>query len=483
MTSTGVRNASSIEERVNRALIKDEAQFIQSLKIFSNTSIVGSSGAQSAGASNSPSIIGNFLRKEGDFMIGQLALNPILITIIDNIIDATIISEQYSSRLIVNGQGAADDDIEQILSEKTPGTIMIIQGIIGQTLTIKHLAKGGADQDIRTPDDADFLIVGNQNVTLIYDAPANEWAFMDEAIANAGANKALSNLVDVAFNTALLPGSGGTIDIGDTTFDIRDIFVEQIRLQPTAVIVANKPVIAQDGSDNIIINFPTGKKIIFRENNVDVADISGSSITHANAIFSATLNSQGDTTLGINSADRLTINAELASNLNPDGDGTRNIGLITDRFSVITAQVFRLPTTTSDSTTRFRSDTDGVELQLLGGDVFEIFIDGSRIYSFAKTGTGDAFMFFNISGQKITTSSAGIIIEVPTGDTLTLAVNAIAIAIATVNGLVIKTFTDASRPTPGAAGPGCVIFNSDDGGLNVSDGTNWRNPSGGWVNT
>ena len=49
--------------------------------------------------------------------------------------------------------------------------------------------------------------------------------------------------------------------------------------------------------------------------------------------------------------------------------------------------------------------------------------------------------------------------------------------------LHLHPYTDATRPSAVTAGAGAVIYNSTDGGLNVSDGTNWRGPEGGWVNT
>lgn len=46
----------------------------------------------------------------------------------------------------------------------------------------------------------------------------------------------------------------------------------------------------------------------------------------------------------------------------------------------------------------------------------------------------------------------------------------------TLDGLNVPTFTDATR---GAAGTkGRVIFNEDDGQLNIDDGTNWTLPDG-----
>lgn len=41
--------------------------------------------------------------------------------------------------------------------------------------------------------------------------------------------------------------------------------------------------------------------------------------------------------------------------------------------------------------------------------------------------------------------------------------------------IVLRTYTSVSRPSPITAGAGAIIFNSTDGGLNISDGTNWLN--------
>lgn len=44
------------------------------------------------------------------------------------------------------------------------------------------------------------------------------------------------------------------------------------------------------------------------------------------------------------------------------------------------------------------------------------------------------------------------------------------------SAVVFPSFTDLTRPTPGIAGR--VIFNTDDGQLNVDNGTNWTLPDG-----
>jgi hypothetical protein len=57
--------------------------------------------------------------------------------------------------------------------------------------------------------------------------------------------------------------------------------------------------------------------------------------------------------------------------------------------------------------------------------------------------------------------------------------------LASLSYLPLPSYTDATRPDPASVPAGSVIYNSTDGGLNVSNGTNWRGPGpdGGWVNT
>lgn len=51
-------------------------------------------------------------------------------------------------------------------------------------------------------------------------------------------------------------------------------------------------------------------------------------------------------------------------------------------------------------------------------------------------------------------------------------------------GIIIPpTYTNATRPAANTVTAGGIIYNSDDAGLNISDGANWRGPNGGWANT
>lgn len=170
-------------------------------------------------------------------MIGGFGLHPILVTVASGVVDARLVADAFTSRLIVNGEGGVDDEIEQILSEKQPGSLLVIQGIAGQVLTIKNLAKGGGDEDVRTPGGIDFTVNGEENVTLIYDAVNNEWAFMDGSLvpAGVGANRNLSNLLSpTAINTNLLPDVNITQDLGSALLSWASLWVSAIRFDDDA---------------------------------------------------------------------------------------------------------------------------------------------------------------------------------------------------------------------------------------------------------
>ncbi len=188
-------------------------------------------------------------------MIGGFGLHPILVTIVSDIIDARLVADAFTSRLIVNGEGGVDDDIEQILSEKIPGMILVIQGIAGQTHTIKHLAKGGGDEDIRTPDGGDFLLVDEHNITVIYDAVNNEWAFMDGALGGVGANRQLSNLLTTAVNTNILPDANTIHDLGSELLGWDIIYARQFEINVSSSVPT-------PSSDDIITRTDTPVRVI-----------------------------------------------------------------------------------------------------------------------------------------------------------------------------------------------------------------------------
>jgi len=101
------------------------------------------------------------------------------------------------------------------------------------------------------------------------------------------------------------------------------------------------------------------------------------------------------------------------------------------------------------------------------------------------------FIFYSNAQHTVVSGNLGMIYDVDEGESHIFNVDGTpgitikdVTAGATTNPIIIlRARTDANRPSASDAGAGGIIYNSDDGGLNVSDGSNWRAPSGGWVNT
>ncbi len=286
----------------------------------------------------------------------------------------------------------------------------------------------------------------------------------DVLVFSGGAERNLSDIT-----------AGGS-SFADNVFDVHD------DITPTKEITFQ---LVNATGTNIFDIFGTADTYTFPDGGGEVIMSQGTQTINGTKTFGNNVNLNGSTTtIGNAATDKIVFTAELASNFNPDGDGTRNIGLITDRFSVITSQVFRLPTTTADSTTRLLSDTDGIEYRALSGDAHEFFIDTTRVLSVTGSGT---LLLADVAHTIVSNPGVNMTLDVDAGELIAFAVDGtVGLTVKDVSGdplIFLKTYTDASRPTASAAGAGAVIFNSDDGGLNVSDGTNWRAPSGGWVNT
>ncbi len=100
----------------------------------------------------------------------------------------------------------------------------------------------------------------------------------------------------------------------------------------------------------------------------------------------------------------------------------------------------------STPSVRFNSDPDtGVFLKSAG--VIAISVAGNEVFSISSSVTTLAG---TIKVGSVTVVTGGI--------------------------LVARSFNDAGRPSAGTAGR--VIFNTDDGQLNIDDGTNWTLPDG-----
>ena len=112
----GIRKEKNLPARIARSLIQNEELFIQSLKIFANTSIVGSQGTQAGGSTGGSSGVGNYLRKDGDIMDGPIAFQPTIASIVANQIDIRK-SEgtNYTSKLFLVAEVGFEDELNFIL--------------------------------------------------------------------------------------------------------------------------------------------------------------------------------------------------------------------------------------------------------------------------------------------------------------------------------------------------------------------------------
>ena len=187
-SNIGTRRGRGIEQRVIELVQEQEKIFIQGLKPVDveSTSPMGGLGGEGQDSPNQGG--GAFLPLAGGVMGGPIGFSPILLEIVSNelIVDET---HGFAPRIIINGEGGdVNDIIERIEggNNNFPGRMLSIQGTTGETFTFKHLFNGGSLGDIRTPNGVDFILNGEDNVTLIYDAINDEWTFMDGGLFNIG---------------------------------------------------------------------------------------------------------------------------------------------------------------------------------------------------------------------------------------------------------------------------------------------------------
>lgn len=175
LSSTGTRKARDVQSRANDSLIENDKNFIANLKLFSGESDpVG--GVVGQGLNSSPSTpTGNYLAREGDSMIGPLALGPPSDFTID--IDANntinispnLQNAQYSSNLQFEDVPTSDV-LDIIAGAAFDGQLLIFRTFAppvgGITISQGTIPNGG---NIQTPDDADFVMGDLQMVALVFD--------------------------------------------------------------------------------------------------------------------------------------------------------------------------------------------------------------------------------------------------------------------------------------------------------------------------
>jgi len=280
------------ETRLHDLQIEREKEFINALKPVSVES-----GADLAGfgpgnlqANTGQATGGSFLPISGGVMNGPIGFNPILVEIVSNTVDLTRTTGLFTGRLILNGEGGdIADIIEKFVGGNNdfPGRMISIQGTVGETITFKHLFNGGGGGDVRTPNGIDFILVGEDNVTLIYDIVNDEWAFMDGglAVVVAGANKALSNLdAQTSINSNLDPSTPGVRLIGDATNYWRGVHAQEYNLISGGTQVSTDTSIVSD-VNGMILGVPINDLFTYKVAGVTKATLSASQFNLSNIIL------------------------------------------------------------------------------------------------------------------------------------------------------------------------------------------------------
>ena len=174
MSSTTAREPRNDKKRTDEAILETDAQFIQGLKVFSGDS-ESVSGLAGGNAQNSPQApAGNYLAREGDSMIGPIALGPpvnfrVQIGTEENINISNLgDSPQYSSNIELDSVQPNGFVLDRIDGANFDGQILIMRTFGPDSFTISQatLANGG---NIQTSTDEDLTLGPLQMIMLVFD--------------------------------------------------------------------------------------------------------------------------------------------------------------------------------------------------------------------------------------------------------------------------------------------------------------------------
>jgi len=175
MSSTGTRKKRSVNEKANESIIELDKEIIAEFKIFSETSnsVAGSAGPAISNSPMTPA--GNYLAREGDSMIGPLALGPPLNFRIDvdasNTIDIGILNDnrQYSSNVQLDDLQTNSSVLDIIANAAFDGQVLILRTFaptIAYTISQGTVGNSG---NIQTADGNDITLGDLQTLILIFD--------------------------------------------------------------------------------------------------------------------------------------------------------------------------------------------------------------------------------------------------------------------------------------------------------------------------
>lgn len=260
---------------------------IQRTPVSLATAQIGNLGGSAGGVQAATA---NYLKTQGDTMIGPIAFFPTTQAIVSEELDIAppLTGGINRASTYVIASFASPATLSLISGASFSGQLLYLEVPANSTLTIEDFSSnvGG---NIITADGNDLVVTtpvtaNPQIVTFLFDvtqAPNGNqggWVVVGNSAATAGgggtgANQFLSNLLSpTAINQDLLFSATG-FDIGDTTNPVEDIFTQRVRLQ-TGTITVNVPNLTANVGGDMLLNVDTNQNFIFHEAGVQTFSMS-----------------------------------------------------------------------------------------------------------------------------------------------------------------------------------------------------------------
>ena len=238
-----------ISGRLIKGLIQNESQFIQSLRVFSNTSTLSGLGATGGINNNAPQLAsGNYFNKSGDFMVGQYGDCSSIVEIIDGAINVAKSGGVTSPMILLNPESGLDDELDNII----PGVDVFFY----QRLRIRTHNKDitfTENGNIKTPQGGNFIVPPDNIVELVYDTVPQVWRIISATNGIIGAD----NLGDHIATEALKMNDNA-------------IFLDNLQEQIIkALDGSNKYIVPVNGAHDFFVNDTVTPKFTITENSIE----------------------------------------------------------------------------------------------------------------------------------------------------------------------------------------------------------------------
>lgn len=167
-----------------KQLKKDKAKNFglqrQSASVYTTVGLpLGTSGSKGGSDSNKTS---NYLKTEGDTMMGPIAFYPHAATIASGVLNiGNTSSGRYTSRVVVFGQGGTADDLDTISGAAFAGQLLFLQAVVTTPITLKHLTG-----NIFIPSGSNYTVTGKEIVVLQYDESNTTWTLVSNFSDGSG---------------------------------------------------------------------------------------------------------------------------------------------------------------------------------------------------------------------------------------------------------------------------------------------------------